>query len=109
VANRKRFSVSLLGAVLILFLASSVGPDRDTTTSGPETATVDLISEIGKVFGVSDASAKTKKKRKHARSIAHERFLQTRRLPRSAPRPVDAGLAPPAGAAVLRRLVRRSL
>ena len=67
-ANRKSFWVSLLGAVLILFVVASAGPARDTTNSDPEAETVEALSEISGVFGVSEASAKkNKKKRKHAR------------------------------------------
>jgi hypothetical protein len=60
VANRKSFWVSLLGAVLILFLVASAGPARDTTTSSPEAEAVEPLSEIGDVFGVSEVSAKSK-------------------------------------------------
>lgn len=52
---------------MILFLVSSARPADDTTTSGPEAEMAEPISEISEVFGVSEASAKNKKKRKHAR------------------------------------------
>jgi hypothetical protein len=50
-ANRKSSWVPLLGAVLILFVVASVGPARDTKTSGLEAETVEPISKVGEVFG----------------------------------------------------------
>ena len=86
-AYRKNFWVSLLGAVLILFLVSSAGPARDTMTSGPEAEMAEPISAINEVFGVSEASAKNKKK--------HTRKRRTPTLPsdRALPEPREGTTA----------------